>query len=150
MTLTVSAGPQQVAVPQVVGLTVSSARGRLEKAGLKASEREENSDTVEKGRVISVSPTEGQKVDKGSSVTLVVSSGKPQVQVPDVVGKSFDEAQSTLQAAGLQGHARGQGVRQGPGHRALAEPQERRHDRRGLDDRAHGGQGAQPGRPCPT
>ena len=92
VTLTVSAGPQQVAVPQVVGLTVSSARGRLQKAGLKDSEREENSDTVAKGRVISVSPTEGQKVDKGSSVTLVVSTGKPQVQVPNVVGKSFDEA----------------------------------------------------------
>jgi serine/threonine-protein kinase len=102
VTLTVSAGPQQVAVPQVVGLTVSSARGRLQKVGLQASEREENSDTVAEGRVISVSPNEGQKVDKGSSVTLVVSSGKPQVQVPDVVGKSFDEAQSTLQAAGFK------------------------------------------------
>ena len=102
VTLTVSAGPQQVSVPQVVGLTVSSARGRLQKAGLDASEREENSDTVAQGRVISVSPTEGQKVDKGSSVTLVVSSGKPQVEVPDVVGKSFDEAQSTLQAAGFK------------------------------------------------
>jgi beta-lactam-binding protein with PASTA domain/tRNA A-37 threonylcarbamoyl transferase component Bud32 len=102
VTLTVSAGPQQVAVPSVVGLTVSSARGRLQKAGLKASEREENSDTVAEGRVVSVSPTEGQKVDKGSSVTLVVSSGKPQVQVPGVVGKSFDEASSTLQAAGFK------------------------------------------------
>lgn len=102
VTLTVSAGPQQVAVPPVVGLTLSSARGRLQKAGLEASEREENSDTVAQGRVISVSPTEGQKVDKGSSVTLVVSSGKPQVQVPDVVGKSFDEAQSALQAAGFK------------------------------------------------
>ena len=102
VTLTVSAGPQQVAVPQVVGLTVSSARGRLQKVGLEASEREQNSDTVAAGRVISVSPPEGQKVDKGSSVTLVVSTGKPQVQVPDVVGKSFDEAQSNLQAAGFK------------------------------------------------
>jgi serine/threonine-protein kinase len=102
VTLTVSDGPQQVAVPQLVGLTVSSARGRLEKAGLEASEREANSDTVEKGRVVSVSPQEGQKVDKGSSVTLVISSGKPQAEVPDVVGKNFDEAQSTLQAAGFK------------------------------------------------
>jgi beta-lactam-binding protein with PASTA domain len=102
VTLTVSDGPQQVAVPQVVGLTVSSARGRLDKAGLQPSEREENSDTVPKGRVISVSPTEGTKVDKGSSVTLVVSSGKTQATVPDVTGKSFDEASSTLQAAGFK------------------------------------------------
>jgi eukaryotic-like serine/threonine-protein kinase len=102
VTLTVSSGPAQVAVPQVVGLTAQSARGRLTNAGLKATEREQNSDTVEKGRVISVSPQEGQKVDKGSSVTLVVSSGKTQVDVPDVVGKSFDEASSTLQAAGFK------------------------------------------------
>jgi beta-lactam-binding protein with PASTA domain len=102
VTLTVSAGPAQVAVPQVVGLTVSSARARLQKAGLQPSEREENSDTVLKGKVISVSPAEGQKVDKGSSVTLVVSSGKTQADVPDVTGKSFDEAQSTLQAAGFK------------------------------------------------
>jgi serine/threonine-protein kinase len=102
VTLTVSDGPQQVAVPQVVGLTVSSARGRLDKAGLQPSEREQNSDTVEKGRVISVSPAEGTKVDKGSSATLVVSSGKTQADVPDVTGKSFDEAQSTLQAAGFK------------------------------------------------
>jgi eukaryotic-like serine/threonine-protein kinase len=102
VTLTVSDGPQQVAVPQVVGLTVSSARGRLDKAGLQPSEREENSDTVLKGKVISVSPSEGAKVDKGSSVTLVVSSGKPQADVPEVIGKSFDEASSTLQAAGFK------------------------------------------------
>ncbi len=100
--LTVSAGPEQVPVPQVTGLTLKSAQGRLEKAGLKAEQREENSDTVEAGRVISVSPSEGDKVDKGSSVTLVVSSGKTQADVPNVVGKSFDEASSTLQAAGFK------------------------------------------------
>jgi eukaryotic-like serine/threonine-protein kinase len=102
VTLTVSGGPAQVAVPQVVGLTVSSARARLQKAGLEPSEREENSDTVLEGKVVSVSPSEGAKVDKGSSVTLVVSSGKPQAEVPDVTGKSFDEAQSILQAAGFK------------------------------------------------
>jgi serine/threonine-protein kinase len=52
--------------------------------------------------VISASPTEGQKVDKGSTVNLVVSSGPEQVDVPDVTGKQFDEAQSTLQAAGFK------------------------------------------------
>jgi len=100
--LTVSDGPAQVAVPQVTGLTLKSAQGRLSNAGLTSSEREETSATVEKGRVISVSPAEGQKVDKGSSVALVVSSGPEQVAVPDVTGKSFDEASSSLQAAGFK------------------------------------------------
>jgi beta-lactam-binding protein with PASTA domain/tRNA A-37 threonylcarbamoyl transferase component Bud32 len=102
VTLTVSDGPAQVAVPPVTGLTLKSAQGRLEKAGLKAGQREENSDTVAKGRVISATPPEGEKVDKGSQVTLVVSSGKAQVAVPDVTGKTFDEASSTLQAAGFK------------------------------------------------
>ena len=102
VTLTVSSGPEQVAVPQVVGLTLKSAQGRLQKAGLQSTQREENSTDVAKGRVISASPSEGEKVDKGSSVSLVVSSGPEQVAVPDVTGKSFDEAQSTLQAAGFK------------------------------------------------
>ena len=52
--------------------------------------------------MISVSPSEGTKVDKGSDVTLVVSSGKAKATVPGVVGKSFDEARSTLEAAGFR------------------------------------------------
>jgi serine/threonine-protein kinase len=102
VTLTVSSGPAQVPVPQVVGLTLKSAQGRLQKVGLKSTEREENSADVEKGRVISASPGEGEKVDKGSSVALTVSSGPEQVDLPDVTGKSFDEASSTLQAAGFK------------------------------------------------
>jgi beta-lactam-binding protein with PASTA domain/tRNA A-37 threonylcarbamoyl transferase component Bud32 len=102
VTLTVSSGPEQVAVPQVVGLTLKSAQGRLQKAGLQSTQREQSSTDVAKGRVISASPGEGEKVDKGSSVSLVVSSGPEQVAVPDVTGKSFDEAQSTLQAAGFK------------------------------------------------
>jgi beta-lactam-binding protein with PASTA domain/tRNA A-37 threonylcarbamoyl transferase component Bud32 len=102
VTLTVSDGPAQVAVPPVVGLTLASAEGRLKKVGLEAGQREENSTTVEKGRVISASPGEGQKVDTGSTVNLVVSSGPEQVDVPAVTGKTFDEAQSTLQAAGFK------------------------------------------------
>ena len=100
--LTVSAGPAQVGVPQVVGLTLPSAQGRLQRAGLKWTVREEASDTVDKGRVISATPPEGQKVDKGSEVALVVSTGPEQVDVPDVTGKSFDEASSQLVAAGLK------------------------------------------------
>jgi eukaryotic-like serine/threonine-protein kinase len=100
--LTVSSGPAQVAVPQVTGLTLKSAQGRLTKAGLKSSVREETSDTVGKGRVVSASPPEGQKVDKGSSVALVVSTGPAEVDVPDETGKSFDEASSELEAAGFK------------------------------------------------
>jgi beta-lactam-binding protein with PASTA domain/tRNA A-37 threonylcarbamoyl transferase component Bud32 len=100
--LTVSDGPAQVVVPQVVGLTRQSAIARLEKRGLKAESTEQSSTTVEKGRVISAAPSEGQKVDKGSSVSLTVSSGPDQADVPEVTGKSYDEAKSQLEAAGFK------------------------------------------------
>jgi eukaryotic-like serine/threonine-protein kinase len=100
--LTVSDGPQQVAVPLLVGLTSQSAKGRLDNAGLKSHERTEASDTVEKGRVISASPAEGTQVNKGSTVTLVVSTGPQLAALPDVTGKSFADASAQLQAAGFK------------------------------------------------
>jgi beta-lactam-binding protein with PASTA domain/tRNA A-37 threonylcarbamoyl transferase component Bud32 len=100
--LTVSDGPARVAVPAVVGLTEKSAVARLEKRGLKPDTTDQSSTTVQKGRVISASPSEGQEVDKGSTVSLTVSSGPDQVDVPDVVGKSYDEAKSQLEAAGFK------------------------------------------------
>jgi eukaryotic-like serine/threonine-protein kinase len=100
--LTVSSGPAQVGVPQVAGLTLKSAQGRLQRAGLKWSVREEPSDTVPKDRVISAAPQEGEKVDKGSEVSLVVSTGPEQIEVPDVTGKSYDEASTQLEAAGFK------------------------------------------------
>jgi beta-lactam-binding protein with PASTA domain len=102
VSLTVSDGPQKVAVPAVNGLTVKSAVARLQKRGLKAEQTPQASTTVPKGRVISASPSEGQQVDKGSTVALTVSSGPEQADVPDVTGKSYDEAKSLLEAAGFK------------------------------------------------
>ncbi|MDP9347468.1 MAG: PASTA domain-containing protein [Actinomycetota bacterium] len=120
--LTVSDGPAQVGVPLITGLTLRSARGRLQRAGLHVGDRRsENSDSVAKGRVISVSPSEGTKVDKGSDVTLVVSSGKAQATVPAVVGKSFDEARSTLEAAGFRVTRRDQESSDKPADTVLAQ-----------------------------
>ncbi len=51
--------------------------------------------------VISQSPANG-KADKGSTVTIVVSSGAQSGSVPNVVGKDFETAQSTSENAGFQ------------------------------------------------
>jgi serine/threonine-protein kinase len=102
VTLTVSAGPGQTAVPEVVGLTVQSANRRLVKAGLRSTQTEQESADVKKGRVISASPDEGQRVDKGSTVALTVSAGPAPVPVPDVTDKTFADAKSQLEAAGFK------------------------------------------------
>jgi eukaryotic-like serine/threonine-protein kinase len=102
VTLTVSGGPGDAAVPDVVGLTEKSAQNRVEKAGFKSRSRTETSDSVEQDRVIEVSPPTGTLLERGQTVTLVVSSGPEEVQVPDVVGKDRDAATEALNAAGLR------------------------------------------------
>ena len=43
--------------------------------------------------MIETSPAEGQQLTRGTTVTLVVSRGPRQVEVPDVVGKNRDDAE---------------------------------------------------------
>jgi beta-lactam-binding protein with PASTA domain/predicted Ser/Thr protein kinase len=100
--LTVSDGPGTASVPTVEGLTRQSARGRLRRAGFKIEERRESSDTVPAGKAIRTSPPDGTTLEKGRTVTLLLSTGKEQVQVPDVTGQSFEEASSALSNRGFQ------------------------------------------------
>ena len=65
------------------------------------SVEEEESEEPE-GEVIAQSPAAGTHVDPGSRVTLTVSKGPKQVEVPDVVGLHAAEAAARLRAAGLQ------------------------------------------------
>jgi len=102
VTIVVSAGPGDATVPAVERLTLRSAERRLERAGFNANVRREASTTVPEGRVIESAPPEGSRLQKGRDVVLVVSSGPEQVEVPDVVGESRQEAESTLEAAGFE------------------------------------------------
>src|SRR5215210_2278365 len=83
-------------------LEESVAERMMKEAGFETDVRRETSDTVPSGRVISTSPEENSQLEKGRTVTLVVSEGREQVSVPDVVGKSEDEARNTLEGAGLR------------------------------------------------
>jgi eukaryotic-like serine/threonine-protein kinase len=102
VTLVVSGGPGEVAVPDVVDKTTKEAKQALKAAGLKATTRDQPSQSVAKGQVIDTRPSAGTQVDRGSTVTLVVSSGPQQVSVPGVVGQDKDTAVSRIEGAGLQ------------------------------------------------
>jgi serine/threonine-protein kinase len=99
--LLVSQGPEQVTVPDVTGLSQTSAESRLRDAHLEVSVDEQESEDVPDGDVISQSPTAGSNVARGSTVTITVSTGKPKVSVPDVVGMKEAKANSALSRAGL-------------------------------------------------
>jgi beta-lactam-binding protein with PASTA domain len=98
--LLVSRGPEQVTVPDVTGLSRESAEARLRDEGLDVAVDEQESDEPE-GDVISQSPSGGSTVARGETVTITVSTGRPQVAVPDVVGMGEGRASGRLSGAGL-------------------------------------------------
>ena len=101
ITFHISSGEGQVVVPDVQRDSESSARTRIEDAGLVASVQYATSSTVDEGYVISVSPGVGTALDKGSTVTITVSSGPETVTVPSVIGWTYNEALKELSALGL-------------------------------------------------
>jgi beta-lactam-binding protein with PASTA domain len=101
VTLTVSQGPGNTSVPSVVGLSEKSAEKALTKAHLKYNVQHEPSETIAKGKATRTDPSNGQSVGVGSTVTLYISSGKPMVTVPNVIGESGSAARSQLTNAGL-------------------------------------------------
>ncbi|HET9214522.1 MAG TPA: Stk1 family PASTA domain-containing Ser/Thr kinase [Gaiellaceae bacterium] len=114
---------EPVAVPLVEGLREERAIDVIERAGLRAEVEEEPSREVEEGIVIEQSPQEGTRISRGDPVTIVVSTGPRMVEVPRVVGMTFEEAVEVLEDAGLD--ARRQDVfsnRRDPGVVASQEP----------------------------
>ncbi len=102
ITIFVSQGPKLAKVPVLVGtqrrVAVQQIRGR----GLTPSVSEEESSSPD-GEVISQSPSAGTEVEPGSTVSIVVSSGKKKevAKVPNVIGKERREAVEAIRAAGL-------------------------------------------------
>jgi serine/threonine-protein kinase len=99
VTLFVSNG--NVKVPNVVGMTCNDATNTLSGSNLQATCTNTPSDTVPAGQVISQAPSAGAQTPQGSTVSLQVSSGPAQIQVPDVTNMDYHTAQKTLQGDGL-------------------------------------------------
>jgi serine/threonine-protein kinase len=116
VTLTVSSGPGQGTVPDVADLPEPKARAALEAAGFKVTTKQEFSTAVESGAAIRTNPAAGTQAVKDSSVSLVVSKGPEQVQVPDVVGDSESAAKNAIQGAGLLAEVTQERSNQDPGN----------------------------------
>jgi serine/threonine-protein kinase len=100
--LVIARAVPRVDVPPVVGLDQDDAVAAIEDARLVANVVPEES-TEPVGTVIRQEPVAGEEVERGSEVTIYVSSGPPDVQVPDVICYSFGHARSVLDDAGLVG-----------------------------------------------
>ena len=100
--LTIVEAPDQVAIPNLEGSSVEEAQAALIDLGLEpAGPVEEPSDTVDEGSVTRTDPSSGEEVEPGSTVTIFVSTGAEQVEVPEVRCQSFGSAQNELSQAGL-------------------------------------------------
>ena len=103
--LLVSSGPAEIAVPNLVGLSLDSATARLDDLNLTYRVTREESDSPE-DEVIAQDPSEGSSLEPGGTVALTVAEPAEQVTVPFVTDLSEDEALSALSDEGLRGSVR--------------------------------------------
>lgn len=88
-------------VINVVGFNVDAARATLEELYFSVNLEYEESEEVPENIVISQSVAGGEMLERGSMITLTVSSGVSGIAVPSVVGKEEMEAANTLTAMGF-------------------------------------------------
>lgn len=93
----------EATVPDVVGDSEEEARSTLQEEGFENITTEERSDDeAEEGTVLETDPEAGVEVPVSDSVTLVLSSGPGDVEIPDVAGQSETDAMNTLSEAGFE------------------------------------------------
>lgn len=89
-------------VPPVVGMQREEAEKFLKDRGFNVTINERFDEKGEKGTVILQDPEAHATIKKTRPILLVVSKGPDLVEVPEVIGKSFDEARLTLENEGFQ------------------------------------------------
>ncbi|UKI28088.1 MAG: PASTA domain-containing protein [Bacilli bacterium] len=80
---------KEVKVPDVAGLTLEEAIKEVEKRGLKYTTKDEENADIEEGVVIRTEPKAGSTKTKGSTITIVESSGKEYLLLEDYTGKKL-------------------------------------------------------------
>ncbi|KOU58743.1 serine/threonine protein kinase [Streptomyces sp. MMG1533] len=103
--LTVSTGAPKVTVPSVIGLTLDEAKEKLSgddyEFTIKTESRESSDDP---NSVLDQDPVKGEEVEKGSTITLTIAKAEEKATVPDVLGKTCDEAKAQMTANNLVGN----------------------------------------------
>ncbi len=104
VTIYISKGGEEIEMPELKGMTKSSAEDRLKKLGLKLGTVAEVNSSEPEGTVLSTQPKAGSKVSKGETVDMTVSKGekKNKLSLPSYVGSSLNTAKSNLSANKLR------------------------------------------------
>jgi serine/threonine-protein kinase len=107
--LDVSKGIEKVGLVSYVGKGGDEALSELTNSGFDVNVSYKFSDNIFKGQVISQSPDKSDSIELGSKVELVVSKGPEFVFVPNVLGKSKNDASLDLENLGLRVTIKGSG-----------------------------------------
>lgn len=97
----VSQSDETVLLPDVRGVQEAEAVLRLEALGLRTDRTLQASDEFDEGIVLGMTPEPNQDVNSDTLVTLTVSTGPAEVNVPNVDGLTLDAAITALTAVGL-------------------------------------------------
>ena len=100
ITYHLSKGPEEITIPDVIGLTEAQATKKLESAGFKVRTQDKSKGN-QNATVSAVSPSVGSKGEKGDTVTITIGEDPKKQTVPNVIGKEYHEAQQLLQEAGF-------------------------------------------------
>ncbi len=98
----VATRPETTVLTSYAGRPAAEVQAELEARGLEVTQQQESSETVTEGLVIRQDPAADTKLTEGDAVTLVVSSGQPPVNLPDVGGNGVDQVTERLAAIGIK------------------------------------------------
>ena len=88
-----------VSVPTFTGITLEQAEEIADGLGIKVVKiDEQTSEKYDEGLIIDQNIKEGQKVSKGEEIGVIVSGGVPSADMPDVLGKSEDDATDIIKS----------------------------------------------------
>jgi beta-lactam-binding protein with PASTA domain/tRNA A-37 threonylcarbamoyl transferase component Bud32 len=100
--LVTSIGPEMTTVPDVRRRSLEDTRFAIEQARLAVGEiREDYDDSVPSGFIITQDPAPGASVARDTPVNVTVSKGRQSIVLPDLVGRSLDDARRALQDLGV-------------------------------------------------
>ena len=91
-----------VEVPAVTGMTVVEAQKVLEDAGFKIKLKEEYDASVTPGTVMKQDPAPKTMKKKGATITITICRGLELLNVPNVTGLEFSQAQKNLEDMGYK------------------------------------------------
>ncbi|MGW0349901.1 Stk1 family PASTA domain-containing Ser/Thr kinase [Streptomyces anthocyanicus] len=92
----------KVPVPAFVGLSKADAQQQADNIDLVLTFKQQECEDQPKGNICAQDPKQGTDVEKESTVNLVVSTGAPKIEIPDVEGLTFSEAEAALKDKGFE------------------------------------------------